>query len=48
MNTTIIFWKPELVILALPSGLTVAVKATTPPSAKLAERYVQDALLAAA
>ena len=26
MNTTVIFWKPELQISAAPSGLTVSVR----------------------
>ena len=34
MNTTVIFWKPELLIRAQPSGLYVAVKATAPSATK--------------
>jgi hypothetical protein len=37
MNTTVIFWKPELLIRAQASGLYVAVKATSPSSPKPAD-----------
>ncbi len=38
MNTTVIFWKPELLIRAEASGLYVAVKAAAPSSTPPAEK----------
>lgn len=34
MNPTVIFWKPELLITALPTGLHVSVRAEAPRPVK--------------
>jgi hypothetical protein len=47
MNT-VIFWKPELVIRAMPTGLTVTVKVAASPSEQVAARHAEDRRLSAA